>query len=1320
MPSFSSLRGGVSLCAVTLGLSLGLTSPAGATGGGTGNWRSNAASSDWFSASNWEWTATPPSSASDDAYINANGAVISGGSARVNQIFVGSNVSGITLTVNSILHSNVTSLGWDTSGDGTIAVTGGSWTNDGTLTVGESGAGHVTVSAGGQVTSTAAVVARQAGSTGSISVDGGTSQWTESARLGIGYSGTGTLTVTNGGTVTSVGAIIGWNAGATGTATIDASRWNDTGTAYVGNEGNGTLTIRNGGTVTGVNAYVGTATTSTGTVTVTGASSSWTLNGILNVGYGGTTSSMTVTDGGQVQDWQGAIAVTAGSSAAVTVTGPGSVWSTITDNSLTNSGILSVGWSGTGTLTVSNGGTVSDTYAYLGDQAGSSGIATVGGANARWTTSEVMLVGKYGDGRLTVNSGGTVSATNGLTLAAFAGTTGTVTVDGGTVTTGGNLAVGQSGTGELTVTNGGTVSSSHGIIGGNSGTQGSASISGTNSNWTSSGNVYVGNVGNGSLTVSNGGTVSSVGGYVGTSGSSVGTVSLNGAGSAWTLSDTLIIGYESSENATVTVSNGAKLQDKIASVGDLAGSSGSVTVSGSGSRWDTVTTGGGSYAGYLNVGRLGNGTLTVSDGGTVTAYQAYLGNESGSSGTVSVAGAGSTLAVTNKLFVGTDGDGTLQISDGGRVSANTLVIAYDAATIGSVTLGGASGQAASTGTLDVSQIVFGNGIGSLSFNLSDANYTLAAGLSGWGNITKSAAGTLTLTGNGSGYTGNTTVNAGTLAVDGSLGGRLTVNSGATLSGTGSVGTVTVQSGGTHAPGTRQTVTGAYTLAAGSTLKIAVSDSQASQVAVSSGAVSIGGAALALTSLSSAPTLGRASYTIIDNQGSGAVSGTFASVDNQLAFYDANVSYTGGTGNDVVLNLERNAKGFEAVAATSNQRGVAGGLSQLGGSDGQTIRNAILGLNNSGAQNAYRQLSGNLYPATVQFNLNLGQQTGQQVSNRMANLRGQGATPSENGLNQSPAQLAGFASATAQSGLGVAPSSLGIGQMDWRGETVSAGGPQTVNGVWSQVVGGFSRLEGDGNSVTTTSDWTGLVAGYDRAITRDITLGGYVGYIRGTAEQKAVNSSLDTDSVMVGAYGEYRLDGWRLDGQVGWSRIAADSQRILSFGTIDRIARASYTDQTLSADVEAARPMELAPDWWMEPYAGAGLTRQYLDNFTETGAGSANLHRDSSTSSDGHTRLGTRFSTRMDLGETMVLIPQAGLGWQHLVGPSANQTILRFAGSSGSGFAVNSTDSARDTLTLSLGGSLVSSDGWQAYASYAPSISENQVEHSITVGTRLEW
>ena len=70
---------------------------------------------------------------------------------------------------------------------------------------------------------------------------------------------------------------------------------------------------------------------------------------------------------------------------------------------------LRVGVLATGALTIQNGGTVNNTLGIIADQAGSAGIATVGGAGSTWTNSSDFYVGAAGSGTLTIRNGGAVS-----------------------------------------------------------------------------------------------------------------------------------------------------------------------------------------------------------------------------------------------------------------------------------------------------------------------------------------------------------------------------------------------------------------------------------------------------------------------------------------------------------------------------------------------------------------------------------------------------------------------------------------------------------------------------------------------------------------------------------------------------------------------------------------------------------------------------------------------------------------------------------------------------------------------------------------------
>ncbi|ODR94927.1 hypothetical protein AUC70_03860 [Methyloceanibacter stevinii] len=124
-----------------------------------------------------------------------------------------------------------------------------------------------------------------------------------------------------------------------------------------------------------------------------------------------------------------------------------------------------------------------------------------------------------------------------------------------------------------------------------------------------------------------------------------------------------------------------------------------------------------------------------------------------------------------------------------------------------------------------------------------------------------------------------------------------------------------------------TVNGAFSMAAASTFEVEVDAAGNHDKVVVNGTVNLTGATLKVLAADGAYR-NSTDYVIIANDGTDSVKGKFGSVFTNLAFLIPTVDYAGGTGNDVVLNLERNATLFQDVAQTKNQKAVAGALDEF--------------------------------------------------------------------------------------------------------------------------------------------------------------------------------------------------------------------------------------------------------------------------------------------------------------------------------------------------------------------------------------------------------
>ncbi len=288
-------------------------------------------------------------------------------------------------------------------------------------------------------------------------------------------------------------------------------------------------------------------------------------------------------------------------------------------------------------------------------------------------------------------------------------------------------------------------------------------------------------------------------------------------------------------------------------------------------------------------------------------------------------------------FGGGNGASSVSVTPGGGgagmggglfvMEGATVTIAGSLAVNGNTVTGGASGGTGAGDGQAFGSGLFLQGSGTLSFapdagktqTISDAiqdesgavagGYTPPTGFTpgSWG-LTKSGDGTLLLSGSNA-YTGTTTVDAGTLVVEGSITSGVTVNSGATLGGSGSVGAVTVNSGGVVAPGSSPGIlnTGDFSLKAGATLTSQIGGTtvgtQYDQINVT-GSVTLAGT-LDLVLINNFNPASGNEFIIINNDGTtDAVSGTFAGLLQGAIVNAAGQSfliyYDGGDGNDVVL------------------------------------------------------------------------------------------------------------------------------------------------------------------------------------------------------------------------------------------------------------------------------------------------------------------------------------------------------------------------------------------------------------------------------------
>ncbi|WP_321791760.1 autotransporter domain-containing protein, partial [Burkholderia pyrrocinia] len=812
-----------------------------------------------------------------------------------------------------------------------------------------------------------------------------------------------------------------------------------------------------------------------------------------------------------------------------------------------------------------------------------------------------------------------------------------------------------------------------GTFGGAIGGTGGVTFAGAGMQTLTGANTYTGGTtinGGSTLALGAGGSLAS-GGAVNLAGTGA-TFNLSGASGAQTIG-TLSGGAGTSVNLGT---NALTLNGSGAGTfGGTIGGAGGVTVAGTGTQ---TLTGANTYTGGTTIN--GGSTLALGAGGSLASTGAV--NLAGAGATFDVSGAtgaqtigtlagGADTSVSlgaNALTLnggGTAFGGTIGGSGGVTVASGTQVLTGSNTYTGGTTI--AAGGALQLGNGGTSGSIAGNVVdnGALIFNQS-GNVTVASVLSGTGALTQAGSGQLTLTGTNT-LSGPTTVSAGTLAVNGSLGqSAVTVQNGATLTGTGMIGNLVVQGGATAAaaqPGAALNVAGNVTFQPGSTFQVAATPQQSGSVAAGGTATLNGGTVQVLANQSGYQP--STTYTILT--AASGVQGAFSQVSANYAFLNPTLSYDP---DHVYLRLVANGTALPDVATTPNQRSVATALGGLGA--GNPLYDAVLTTDVGTARRAYGLLGGELQASLKSMLLLDSRYVRDAVTDRVRQGLAPGSGPLA-ALSSGGAALCGDNTAGAIAP--TLPPERRIGSRDG-----CYGGTPYQPVVWGQAFGGRSRLTGDGNASTINRSMTGFIAGADMALNDKWRAGLAAGVTHGSLDNDQ-SSSASVNSYYLSLYGgaQYGALGVRGGASYTWYRINSD--RYPGFAGFSDHDSAGYNANSAQVFGEVGYALPVGPVA-IEPFAGLAYVNLHTDGYTESG-GAAALRAGGETTHVGFSTLGVRAASQLGSIGSGTFTARGTVGWRHAFGNVRPSSAFTFA-NGGTSFQVSGVPIARDSAVLEAG------------------------------------
>lgn len=725
---------------------------------------------------------------------------------------------------------------------------------------------------------------------------------------------------------------------------------------------------------------------------------------------------------------------------------------------------------------------------------------------------------------------------------------------------------------------------------------------------------------------------------------------------------------------------------------------------------------------FMNASTAGNAIINNnSSGGTIlfhngsTAGSATITNDSGGgihfNGTSTAGSATITLNIGAITFNGTSTAGSATIInnanvyfDGDSSGGNARLIANAGGTFryGNLTSGGTT-----AGSIE----------GAGDFNLGSSTLTVGGnGLSttvsgtikdeGSGSLVKTGAGILTLTGDNI-YAGSTTIDAGTLRVDGYIYNGATVNNGATLAGIGTVSNTTVNSGGTLAAGngtagSSLNVNGSLALQSGAFYMVQINPATSSFANVT-GAATLNGATLQANYANG--NYVSKQYTILT---AGSINGTFGTqVDTNLpANFHTTLSYDA---THAYLNLILNF-------------GIPGNIN----GNQQAVGNALTGFFNTtgGIPMVFSALSAAGLSQASGETATGSQQT---TFNAMTQFMGLMTDPFTAGRADG-ANAPAYAEEEAVSN---AYASRGRPRSNNEREAYAAiysKAPLARNydprwSVWGAGFGGSQTTDGNvaAGSNDTSSRLFGVAAGADYIFSPS-TVAGFALAGGGTSFSVTGGGSGRSDLFQAGAFIKHKIGAAYISGALayGWQDVTTD--RTVTIAGIDRL-RAQFNANAFSGRAEAG--YRFVSPWigriGITPYAAGQFTTLELPAYTEqvvSGANTFALAHAAKSVTATRSELGLRADKSFAM-QSAILTLRGRAAWAHDFNPD-RAVAATFQTLPGASFVVNGARQASDAALTTASAEVKWMNGWSATGTFEGEFSNVTRSYAGKGVARYTW
>ncbi len=273
-------------------------------------------------------------------------------------------------------------------------------------------------------------------------------------------------------------------------------------------------------------------------------------------------------------------------------------------------------------------------------------------------------------------------------------------------------------------------------------------------------------------------------------------------------------------------------------------------------------------------------------------------------------------------------------------------------------------------------------------------------------------------------------------------------------------------------------------------------------------------------------------------------------------------------------------------------------------------------------------------------------------------------------------------------------------------------------VWANSFGGFGQQGTIGSDIGYDFWNVGTMVGMDYAVARELRLGALVGYSFNMTNVNWGGGDSRDNALRLGAYSSFNWDNFFFDFSPTMGIHMIDSNRNIWNGTT---ARGYRTGMDFNANGMIGYNFDLPFAINLTPTYGLNYTLFYDPEYTETGAGPANVTYQSFTSNSLVQDVGLKAGKLVRVSEKLAFLPEVWGGWEYeYLDTGGNRDTVTAAALGAQSYSTEMNAMARNRAYWGLGITALIKDNVSVYGRYDQRVWHKGFNVNFLVGVKVDF